>query len=300
MHPLALVNLTKLMDMGEGSPAVSVGLIDGPLDVDHVGLNTTSIKQISSNEKLSCRRADSHACAHATFIAGILSANRSYHAPAICPSCTLLVHPIFSEAHSDVATMPYASSAELAAAIVACVNAGARVINLSLALAQASDAPLLDQTMDYAMKRGTIIVAAAGNYKTIGSSAITRHPWVIPVAACSASGAPTSISNLSGSIATRGLRAPGDNVESLSPTGMSMFLSGTSVSVPFVTGAVALIWSEFPDATAGQVKLAITQALHHRPTSITPILLDAWAAFTLLKSYRGSKEWPRKTVRQTK
>ena len=34
------------------------------------------------------------------------------------------------------------------------------------------------------------------------------------------------------------------------------------MAVPFVTGATALLWSEFPSATAAQIKLAITHASH--------------------------------------
>ena len=34
------------------------------------------------------------------------------------------------------------------------------------------------------------------------------------------------------------------------------------MAVPFVTGAMALLWSEFPAATAAQIKLAMTQASH--------------------------------------
>jgi len=41
----------------------------------------------------------------------------------------------------------------------------------------------LDEVLDYAARRGVITVAAAGNQGAIGSSAITRHQWVIPVAA---------------------------------------------------------------------------------------------------------------------
>jgi hypothetical protein len=35
---------------------------------------------------------------HGTFIVGILCAKRSSDAPAFCPSCILLVRPIFAEA----------------------------------------------------------------------------------------------------------------------------------------------------------------------------------------------------------
>src|SRR5690606_18824505 len=125
-------------------------------------------------------------------------------------------------------------------------------------------------------------VAAAGNQGTLGSSAITRHPWVIPVVACDESGRPVNESNLGGTIGTRGLSAPGDAVTSLGTNGQAVTLGGTSVAVPFVTGAIALLWSEFPKATAGHIKLAVTQAVLPRRASVVPPLLDAeWSRHTL-------------------
>src|SRR5512132_2821930 len=72
------------------------------------------------------------ALSHGTFVAGLLMARRGSRAPAICPGCTLLVRP------SDNAEMPSATPDETATAIADCVDAGARVINLSVAVAQPS------------------------------------------------------------------------------------------------------------------------------------------------------------------
>jgi subtilisin family serine protease len=82
--------------------------------------------------------------------------------------------------------MPSTTPNELAAAVIECIDAGARVINLSLALAQPSirSEPSLEDALTQAVRRGVIVVAAAGNQGTLGSSAITRHPWIIPVVAC--------------------------------------------------------------------------------------------------------------------
>jgi subtilisin family serine protease len=129
-----------------------------------------------------------------------------------------------------------------------------------------------------------IVVAAAGNQGTVGSSAITRHLWVIPVVACNLQGRPMNESNLGSSIGRRGLSAPGDAITSLSAEGQSLTLGGTSVAVPFVTGTVALLWSEFPAASAVQIKLAITQAYKPRRASVVPPLLDAWAAYQILST----------------
>ena len=158
--------------------------------------------------------------------------------------------------------MPSTTPEELAEAILDCIEAGARVLNLSVALSHPSGRGerRLEEALDYAARRGVIPVVAAGNQGTLGSSAITRHPWVIPVIAYDSQGRPLSYSNLGKSIGTRGLGAPGDNITSLGVEGQPLSLSGTSVAVPFVTGAMALLWSEFPAASAAQLKLAIGQA----------------------------------------
>ena len=54
------------------------------------------------------------------------------------------------------------------------------------------------------------------------------------------------------------------------------------MAVPFVTGTIALLWSEFPTATAAHIKLAMTQASASHRASVVPPLLDAAAAYQVL------------------
>jgi len=284
MDPLDLVKLTALMERTSGSPEVKIGLIDGPVVTRHPDLASQNLREIPGNNGATCTQANSTACLHGTFVAGILSAMRNSTAPAICPNCTLLVRPIFAEATSGREHMPSATPQELAAAIIECIDAGARVINLSLALAQPSTKgeQALEEALNQAVRRGVIVVAAAGNQGTLGSSAITRHPWVITVVACDLQGRPMNESNLGSSIGRRGLSAPGDGITSLGAEGKPLTLGGTSVAVPFVTGTIALLWSEFPTTTAAQIKLAITQASTLRRASVVPPLLNAAAAYQIL------------------
>ena len=172
----------------------------------------------------------------------------------------------------------------LAAAIIETIDAGARVINLSLGLSHpyTRAAPALDEALNYAVRRGVLVVAAAGNQSTLGSSIITRHPWVIPVVACDYAGRPTNDSNLASSIGRRGLVAPGESITSLGAEGPPLTLGGTSVAVAFVTGTIALLWSEVPSATATAIKLAITDAFASRRPSVVPPLLNAAAAYQTL------------------
>jgi subtilisin family serine protease len=275
-----LVKLTALMERTSGRPEIVIGLIDGPVAISHPDFAGAHIHEVHGNMQGTCAQAGSAACLHGTFVAGILCARRGSPAPAICPDCTLLVRPIFADRAPESGQMPSATPQELALAIVECIEAGARVLNLSVALSHPSSRGEreLEQALDYATQRGVIAVAAAGNQGTIGSSAITRHPWVIPVAACDPQGRPTSSSNLGSSISRRGLRAPGENVTSLGAGGTPLSSSGTSIAAPFVTGSIALLWSSVPTATAAQVRFAVTQAAAPRRTSVVPPLLDAWAA----------------------
>lgn len=142
---------------------------------------------------------------------------------------------------------------------------------------------MLEETLNYAAKRGVIVVAAAGNQKTLGSTAITRHPWVIPVVAYDLHGRPMDYSVLGSSIGRRGLGAPGEGITSLGTQGKPETMGGTSAAAPFVTGAVALLWSVFPAATAAEVRFAVTHGLATRRASVVPPLLNAWAAYQIMR-----------------
>jgi subtilisin family serine protease len=260
---------------------VKVGLIDGPVVTQHPDLENEHLSEIPGNSAAACAQANSFACLHGTFVAGILCAKRSSVAPAICPGCSLVIRPIFPEAASEGEQMPSATPTELAQAILDCVEAGVRVLNLSAALSQPSvnGEPVLESALNQAAKRGVIVIAAAGNQGTLGSTAITRHRCVIPVVAYDLQRRPLDQSNLGSSIGRRGLGAPGDKVTSLGPQGKPLTLGGTSAAAPFVTGAIALLWSEFPNANTTELKFAIMQANLGRRATVIPPLLDAGAAY---------------------
>jgi subtilisin family serine protease len=281
---LDLVKLTPLMQLTSGRPEIVIGLIDGPVARDHPDLVVEHIREIPGKPNSACARIDSAACQHGTFVAGILSARRGSPAPAICPDCTLLVRPIFAEITPANGGMPSAKPEELADSILDCIRAGAHVLNVSAAIAQPSskNEHALTEALDQAVRRGVIVVAAAGNQGTLGSTAITRHPWVIPVGAYDLQGKPMGHSNLGSSIGRRGVGAPGDQITSLGANGKPSTSGGTSAAAPFVTGATALLWSEFPTASGAQIKLAITQASTPRRASVVPPLLDAAAAYQSL------------------
>jgi subtilisin family serine protease len=290
MNAIELVRLPPLMTRTSGRPEIVVALIDGPVLMENADLWSSNVRHLSSTLSATCTQSSSTACIHGTFVAAILSAKRGSPAPAICPGCTLLVRPIFLEAAEGSLQMPSATPAELAQALVDAINAGARVINLSAALAQpwSRGERDLEQALNLAAARGVITVAAAGNQAALGSSAITRHPWVIPVAGCDSQKRPSGESNLGSSIGRRGLSAPAENITSLGADGKPRTFGGTSAAAPFVTGTLALLWSEFPSASAAQIKSSVAQGTSVRRRAIFPPVLDALTAYqTLAAANRG-------------
>ena len=143
-----------------------------------------------------------------TFVAGILLARRGSSAPAICPDCKLLVCPIFTERmqreimlpesiysnnqyksmNSD--NIPSCTVEELSNSIIEAINAGARIINLSLGLSSSTiiTHPRLQDAYDYARLNNIILVISAGNQGNMGFISLINHPWIIPVAACNPDG----------------------------------------------------------------------------------------------------------------
>jgi subtilisin family serine protease len=281
VDPLALVGLPRLMALTRGQRSMKVGLIDGPVRGTHPDFAGARLEFLHTQDVSHAAQNDA-ACLHATSVAGILVARRGSVAPAICPDATLLIRPIFSLAsHPAGAVAPD----ELASAIVETVDAGARILNLSLALAPttATAGRQLQEALNYAFYGGLIVVAAAGNQGTIGSSVITRHPSVIPVVAYDLQAHPALGSNLGHSIGQRGVGAPGEGVTSLGADGGSRRFGGTSAAAAIVTGAIALLWSEFPGAAGVDLRYAVTKSTSRR-VSVIPPLLNAWAAFEMLRT----------------
>jgi len=280
-----MVKLNPLMDRTAGVPDIAIGLIDGPVTLEHPDLVQERISAVPG-KIAACAESESTSCMHGTAVAGILTARRGSYAPAICPECRLLIRPIFPEIRMGDGHTPSATPKELAEAIVETISAGARILNVSASLVEPSSPKdrVIERALDYAAQRGVIVVAAAGNQGLLGGTVITRHASVIPVVGCSLDGIPLKESNLGHSIGRRGLSSPGEGITSLGADGQPRTFSGTSAAAPFVTGAIALLWSLRPNASAEEVKMAITQPGQRTArNTLVPRLLDAWAAYQAMK-----------------
>lgn len=142
---------------------------------------------------------------------------------------------------------------QVAAGIKWAVDAGAKVINLSLTRNSKDWPTSWDDAFLYAFKNDVVVVAAAGNRadgtEQIGAPATI--PGVLVVAgvdrdAVASSAASTSGLNIS-------VAAPATDLVSAFPGGDYKIWSGSSGAAPIVSGLVALIRSKYPDLDANNV-----------------------------------------------
>lgn len=146
----------------------------------------------------------------------------------------------------------YAS--DVAQAIVDATDRGARVVNLSLGGPENSAA--VAAAVDYALSRGVVVVAAAGNQRLSGNPTTypAALPGVIAVAASTSNDVSASFSNTGPYVA---LTAPGQSVLSTVPGGDWQYSSGTSMATPHVSAAAAAVLALAPQMTPADVRFLL-------------------------------------------
>ena len=181
---------------------------------------------------------------HGTAVAGIISsiANNRQGIVGVAPSARLLALKACWEADAGEA---HCNSFTLAQALTVAIEAGARVVNLSLG---GPADPLLTQLVEHALARDTVIVAAVPPGGALGGFPV-GVPGVMAV-------------DVAGVAAPRSgvLLAPGREVITLVPGGHYDFVSGSSLAAAHVSGAVALVLAEQPALSAREVGALLFRA----------------------------------------
>jgi hypothetical protein len=185
---------------------------------------------------------------HGTAIAA-LAAGFTDDAPGVAPAASVLsLRVTGADGMSDIFTV--------AQAILAAVNAGAPIINISLGGYQTT--ALLDAAIAYATSRGTLIVAAAGNDQAAQLAWPAADPRVVSVGAVDAAGQQVTFSNSGPQLQ---IAAPGYGVQTAWLDGQRVYIDGTSASAPLVAGAIAAVMSQSPNLTAAQAWAVVQQTV---------------------------------------
>jgi subtilisin family serine protease len=145
------------------------------------------------------------------------------------------------------------SSVNAANAIRYAANQGARVINASWGT---SGSPLSFQSaINHAVSLGAVVVVAAGN-EGIDALGVTpaNCDYVITVASNTEENSPSWFSNWGTPV---DFSAPGSMINSTVPGGGFMSSSGTSMSAPHVSAAVAMYILNNPSLSPEEIRLAL-------------------------------------------
>jgi subtilisin family serine protease len=187
--------------------------------------NLTRIDMLGGAVQESVSRA--HGTAVTSIIAGQMEDIRG-----IAPGAELLSIRVIPEGgQGDAFT--------LAQGIMEAVNRNASIINVCLT--SYGDCHILKQAVEYAVQRGVIIVASAGNDGSADPAYPAAYDGVLGVGAVDAMGQRLYFSNIDKSV---GLMAPGLSVTAAGPDNTSVLFSGTSAAAPFVSGALAALLSQ--------------------------------------------------------
>jgi subtilisin family serine protease len=236
---------TKIMsasawEMGIGSTAVPIAIIDSGVDPDHPDLMT----KLMPGFNFVLNNTDTHdVYGHGTAAAGSAAAASNNATGVAGVSWNSPIMPLVVLDSNNLA-----SYSRISSAIVYAVDHGAKVINLSLG--GPSFSSTMDNAVNYAWNNGALVFASAANYNTSAPYYPAACTNAVAVAATDSADNKASFSNYGDWIT---VTAPGVSILTTNNGGGYGYWSGTSFSSPITAGLAALIWSANPQLTNQQV-----------------------------------------------
>ncbi|MEV5334535.1 type VII secretion-associated serine protease mycosin [Streptomyces werraensis] len=252
---------------------VTVAVLDTGVEADHPDLDG-NVLQGKDLVGFGAREGDEAWARHGTAMAGIIAGHG--HGPGngdgvmgVAPEAKILpVRVILEDKDPARAKARSTRGNALAEGIRWAADHGADVINLSLGDDSASAHPEEgeDEAIQYALRKGVVVVASAGNGGDKGDriSYPAAYPGVIAATAVDRYGtrAPFSTRRWYATVS-----APGVDVIIADPDHKYYEGWGTSAAAAFVSGAVALVKAAHPDLTPAQIKRLLEDTARNAPAA---------------------------------
>jgi cyanobactin maturation PatA/PatG family protease len=220
---------------------VCVAILDGPVDQSHPSLRGVNLRQLVGLVSSACD--DGPACRHGTHVASLIFGRHDGPVKGIAPGCRGILVPIFESVGAD--SFRSCSQLDLARAITQAVLHGAQVINVSSGQFSPSGTahPLLADVVRDCVRRGVLIVAAAGNQGRDCPHVPAALDSVLAVGAQGAGCKPPDRGDGGDRSRTQIVLAPGEHVLGARPGGGTERASGSSSAAALVSGLAALLLS---------------------------------------------------------
>lgn len=260
---LARISAPAAWDVNQGSPAVSIAVIDTGVALSHpelVGKLWQNPGEIGGNgldddgngkvddvygwDWVNGDNGPEDDIGHGTHVAGIIAAatDNGEGIAGVCPDCRIMALKVLDASGSG-------SYSDIASGIYYAADKGARVINLSLG--GYADSQLLRDAVAYAAEVAVVVAAAGNDNQQEPFYPAAYDEYVIAVAATDNTDVKTDFSNYGTWV---DISAPGVSILSTMGTDNYVAWSGSSMAAPFVSGVAGLIRSQNPGWSAGAVR----------------------------------------------
>lgn len=233
---------------GSGGAGITVAVIDTGINTTHPDLKN-NIVDCKDAQYSSLRNRCSDRNGHGTHVAGIIAANGKI--TGVSPQAKIAAIQVCSSGG-------YCYSDDVARGIKYAADKGYQIINVSLGGSSISSVE--KSAIDYAVSKGSLIVAAAGNSGPSANSINYPAAYYKVVAV----GAIDQNNNVA-SFSSRGINPgstpyfveerevefanPGVSIESTAKDGCYVIYSGTSMATPHISGLSAKLWQGDANST---------------------------------------------------
>jgi subtilisin family serine protease len=255
-------------DLTQGNSSVIVAVVDTGVDGSHPDLVNKTIPGYNAYNNNS---DTSDVYGHGTMIAGIIGAESNN---GLGVSSIAWLNPIMPIRITDPSLIVYYSI--VANGITWAADHGAKVINASISGVAASSTVI--SAASYAMNKGAVVVAAAGNCGCFDATPET--PYIVSVSATDGSDNLASFSSQGNYV---DVAAPGVSIYTTTLGGGYGAPSGTSVASPVVAGVVALMMSANPSLTPAK----IVSMLEANADDLGPAGYDTAYGYGRINAYRA-------------
>jgi subtilisin family serine protease len=233
---------------------VTIAIIDTGVDGSHPDLTGTVVggTDVSGVGSANGQKPVGNDSEHGTMVASLLAGHGHGVGNAdgvlgVAPAAKLLSVSV------GLGAGEVGSDDQIAEAVRWSADHGANIINMSLTRNTLDWPQSWDDAFLYAMKKGVIIVAAAGNRGsgTTEVGAPATMPGVVVVAGVDQNGNASFDASSQG--ITLSVSAPSEGLVGAGPGGAYYQWAGTSGAAPLVAGVLALIEASHPKLSAGNV-----------------------------------------------
>jgi len=253
---LQAVRAPQAWDLTRGSRSIAVAVLDSGVDATHPQLAGKLLPGYDSTTGAALASGNTDDAGHGTAVTGVVAAATNDGSGLASLGWETRVIPV------KVGGPDGSTTADLAEGIRWAVDAGARLLNISLG--SCTQTEVERSAIAFAESRNVLVVASAGNS---GAGAPASYPAAYPsVLAVGATGFDSTVAVYSNTGPYVDLVAPGGSgdgvadhsIRVLRAGGGETVVDGTSFSSPLTAAAAALIYSRTPSATPASVRAALT------------------------------------------